>query len=87
MKTVKNLSLVILMSATFVGCATAYKNEGDARGRQAYVIECGEETGACFSKAKELCPQGYVTDEISAVGATSLLLFPAQLRTVNISCK
>jgi len=87
MKTFINTIFTLLISATFVGCATAYKNEGDPQGRQSYVIECGQETSACFSKAKILCPQGYVTDEISAVGATSLLLFPAQLRTVNISCK
>lgn len=77
------MPILLFLSA----CATAYKNAGDPESSQAYVIECAENTEACFNKAAEICPGGYLTKSISAVGSTSLLIFPTQLRTIEIRCK
>ena len=83
----KKLTLLLPVGFFLMSCASAYKNDGALDGKTAYVIECDQDTEACFEKAKEVCPAGYVTTKVSAVGATSLLLFPAQLRTIEVSCK
>lgn len=83
----KKLIFVSLNALFLQACATAYKDLGDVNSKESYVIECREETQACFDKAEQLCPNGYITKQVSAVGATSLLLFPAQLRTLHVSCK
>lgn len=83
----KSKIVLVLMLAVLASCATAYKNEGDPGGKEAYVIECEQQTGKCFEKANKVCPNGYITTKVSAVAATSLLLFPAQLRTLEVTCK
>lgn len=83
----KKQLLTLSILPFLVACASAYKNEGDPESKDSYVIECQEATAACFEKAKEVCPTGYITKSVSAVGATSLLLFPTQLRTIEVRCK
>lgn len=83
----KRKIVLLMMLSALASCPTAYKNEGDPDGKEAFVIECASETGMCFKKAKEVCPKGYLTTKVSAAGATSLLLFPAQLRTIEVTCK
>lgn len=78
---------LLLASIGLSACATAYRNEGDLESKESYLIECRDVTSACFSKAAEVCPKGYETKKISAVGATSLILFPTQLRSIEINCK
>ena len=85
--TTRQKLICLLLLPLLASCASAYKNEGDPEGKVAFVIECREETSGCFAKAKELCPKGYVTTHVSAVGATSLLLFAVQLRTLEVQCK
>ncbi|MES2800950.1 MAG: lipoprotein [Bdellovibrionota bacterium] len=83
----KKLIYLALATLLLTSCATAYRNEGGPVGKESYVIECEQETNACFEKAKEVCKSGYVTTNISAVGATTLLFFAAQLRTIEVYCK
>ncbi len=82
----RQLSFLLVILPLFVSCATAYKNHGGPEGQNSYVIDCDAAyTNQCFAKAKEVCPQGFKTTEVST--AASFWLLPLHLRTVQVVCK
>jgi len=87
---------LVLVMVVLAGCASAKKVTGP-NGDIAYLVQCGKAaTGACTSKAIDLCPHGYnvidrnssLYDDLTKVGDLGKLEIKADTtETLLIQCK
>lgn len=84
--------LIVIMAVLMVGCASIVPSQFvGPNGKTAYSMECGGQLDACYKKAGELCPSGYLIVN-SASGTVGVPLanggvLIAPTHNIAIECK
>jgi hypothetical protein len=86
---VKKLVLAAL-TALVAGCGIHPVKMNTADGSQRYFMNCGDDKGACVTKANELCPKGYSIENESNKNQFSFNAWHGGSKseiTVEVQCK
>lgn len=89
--------IVLLAVATALvlsGCAVPAKPISGPQGKTAYSLKCsgmGRTTEDCYEKAGELCPAGYIVEDVSRragpVVVSGNSIIPTSTEYMLVTCK